>query len=156
MLNDLEKKVLQAYQDGSDLGYIVESLNIPYKKIKQILLNYKESNRYKRTFTDEFKRMIAERDINGVPRSTIAKELEMNVSTIQKACIAFGQAIKEKSASDNAYTKVNGSISDGKCPNCRSKKVNEVDENTIYCISCGNEFVEKADGLYKINWEFID
>lgn len=155
-MNDLEEKVLQAYQDGSDLGYIVESLNIPYKRVKEILVSYKNSNRLKRTFTDEFKTMIAERDINGVARSTIATELDISVSTVQKACVTFGQAIKDKSISDNAYTKVKGSLQDGECPSCKSKKLNTVDDNAVYCTSCGNEYVEKEDGLYKIEWHYID
>lgn len=178
MLNELEVKILEAYRDGNDLGYIVESFNIPYKRIKEILIRYKEYNREKRTFTEDFKRLIAERDINGVARRQIAEELEINVNTVKKACEQFGQAFKEKSSSEQAFTQINLDKFDLKtCPNCESKNVNLVDDNTTYCKDCGAECehykifeevevkekgkkkkVKKEVGYYamKVNWEYLD
>ena len=126
----IKQKVLDAYADGSELGVIIESFNITYKQVMKILNSYKEENRYKKTFTDEFKKMIAERDSNGIPRSTIAKELGINVNTVRKSCKEFGQAVKEKATSDQAYTRINGRFDLKICPSCKSKRNNLVDDNT--------------------------
>jgi transposase-like protein len=156
MLNDLEQKILKAYQDGSDVGYIIECFNTTHKKVKEVLIAYKDANRYKRTFTDEFKKVVAERDINGVARRQIAQELEINVNTVKKACEQFGQAFKEKATSENEYTRIDGEFTMFKCPSCRSSKVNEVEDKTIYCKNCGNEHIINEDHALKINWEYLD
>jgi Zn finger protein HypA/HybF involved in hydrogenase expression len=156
MLNELEQKILDAYQDGSDVGYIIECLNTTHSKVKEVLLAYKDANRYKRTFTDEFKRMIAERDINGVARRQIALELEINVNTVKKACEQFGQAFKEKATSENEYTRIDGEFGLDTCPSCGSNSVNIVEDNTTYCKKCGNEHIIKEDHALKINWEYLD
>src|SRR5690606_11006195 len=114
------------------LEYIIESLNITYKKVKQILINFKESNRYKRTFTDEFKKVIAERDMNGISRRQISLELEINANTVKRACEAFGQSLKGRVTSDNEYTKIDNVSDMSKCLLCGSKDLNEVDLNTYY------------------------
>ncbi|MER2006527.1 MAG: hypothetical protein ABS939_03665 [Psychrobacillus sp.] len=152
----IEQKVLEAYADGSPLGLIIESFNITHKQVTKILLSYKEKSRYKRTFTDEFRKMIAERDMNGVARSTIANELGLNVNTVKKACEKFGQAIKGKATSDKAFTKIEGEFSLNTCPSCGSKRNNLVDDKTTYCMSCDSEF-EYHDGyVLKINFEYIE
>lgn len=152
----IEQKVLDAYSEGSTISLIVTSFNTTYKNVINIIRNYKESNRHKRTFTDEFKMMIAQRDINGVARSTIAEELEINVNTVKKACEKFGQAIKEKATSDQAYTKIDGKFTLKKCPSCGSRKNNLVDEKTTYCMKCETEH-EYYDGyVLKINYEYIE
>lgn len=156
MANEFEEKILEAYRDGSDLGYIIESLNTTHKRIKEILIRYKEHNREKRTFTEEFKRLIAERDINGVARRQIAEELEINVNTVKKACEQFGQAFKEKATSDQTYTRIDGEFDLKSCPSCGSKKVNVVEDNATYCKSCGSEHIIKKDHALKINWEYLD
>lgn len=152
----LEQKILEAYADGSPIGLIMESFNVSREQITEILDAHLEANRYKRTFTDEFKRMIAERDINGIPRRQIALELKLNVNTIKKACEQFGQALKERATSDNAYITVIRDFDLSTCPSCESKKVNVVDENTTYCKSCGNESVHNEDHALILKWEYID
>jgi len=150
------QKVLEAYADGSPLALIIESFNITYEQAVQILLTYKEESRHKRTFTDEFKKMIAQRDINGIPRSAIAKELELNVNTVKKACEKFGQAVKEKATSDKAFTKIVGEFDLKVCPCCGSRKNNLVDEKTTYCMSCDSEH-EHYDGyVLKLNFEYLE
>ena len=155
-MSQFEDKILQAYRNGSDLGYIVESFNVTHKQIKKILISYKEQNHVKRTFTEEFKKLIAERDMNGVARRQIANELDINVNTVKKACEQFGQSFKERASSENEFTKIEGEFSKDSCPSCSSKNVNEVEEDTIYCMDCGNEFIIKEDHILKVNWEYIE
>lgn len=153
---NIEERVIEAYRDGSEMGFIVESLNISYKQVKSILINLKESSRYKRTFTDDFKKIIAERDMNGVSRRQISLELEINANTVKKACEAFGQSLKERASSDNEYTKIDGVTNMSQCPHCKSKSINEVDVNTYYCMDCGDEFIFKGNYALKVNWEYVD
>lgn len=155
-MNKLERKVIEMYRDGNRLENIAESLNITYKKVKQILINFKENNKYKRTFTDDFKKVIAERDMNGISRRQISLELEINVNTVKKACEKFGQTFKERTASNNEFTRIDGVFSLSECPLCNSADVNEVDDNTIYCMDCGNEFIIKKNHALKVNWEYLD
>lgn len=156
MYNEFETKILQAYKEGNDLGYIIESVNTTHKSIKDILLRYKEANRKGRSFTDEFKKMVAERDMNGVSRRQISIELEINVNTVKKACELFGKAFKEKAVSGNEYTRIDGKFDLKSCPSCESKKVNEVEDKTIYCKNCGDEHIIKKDHALKVNWEYLD
>ncbi len=155
-MDSIKEKVITAYRDGSDLGYISTSLKISKDEIKNILINLKESNRFKRTFTDEFKRIISERDKNGVSRRQISLELEMNASTVKKACEQFGNSIKEKSLPYNEFTKIKGKFDKAKCPNCESRSVNNVGDNEIYCLNCGNEYIFKKDHIFRVNWEYLD
>lgn len=155
-MDSIEEKVVKAYRSGSEMGYIIESLNITYKRVKQILLNLKESNRHKRTFTDEFKRIIAERDMNGISRRQISLELEINANTVKRACEQFGQTFKDKATSDNQYTRLDGEFDMSECPTCKSKNVNEVDDNTTYCLECGGEHIFKKDHVLRVNWEFVE
>lgn len=152
----IEQKVLEAYTDGSPISLIAESFKVSERLVKDILLKNKEENRFKKTFTEQFRRMIAERDLNGVARSTIADELGINVNTVRKACEAFGQAIKEKATSDKAYTKISGDFKLDTCPSCGSNRNNLVDDSTTYCMSCDSEH-EYHDGyVLKINFEYIE
>ena len=148
--------ILEAYADGSSMSYLAESFDITEEEVKAILITYKEESRFKKSFTDEFRKMIAERDINGVTRNAIAKELELNVNTVKKSCEAFGQAVKGKATSDNAFTRIDGEFIMGACLSCGSKKNNVVDDNTTYCMSCDSEF-EYYDGyVLKINYEYLE
>jgi hypothetical protein len=156
LFNEQERKILDAYQDGSDIGYIIESFNITHSTVKQVLLSFKDANRHKRTFTDEFKKVIAERDKNGIARRQISLELEININTVKKACELFGQSFKDKASSENEYTRIDGEFDLKSCPSCKSKNVNVIDENCVYCKKCGNEHIIKIDHALKINWEYLD
>jgi hypothetical protein len=156
LFNEQELKILEMYQDGMDVGLIVEKLNIPHKVISKTLELYKENNRLKKSFTDEFKMMIAERDMNGVSRRQIASELGINANTVKKACEQFGQTHKEKASSENEYTRIEGSFPLDVCPSCKSKSVNVVDDNTTYCKKCGSEHIHNKDHALKINWEYVE
>lgn len=151
----LRQKILDAYADGSALGLIIESFNITHKQLVSELLSYKEESRYKKTFTDEFKTIIAQRDINGVSRSDIAKELQINANTVKKACEQFGNSLKGRAKSDNEFTRIDGVFPLDKCPSCGSKKVNLVDEKTTYCKECGSEHIHEKDHVLKLAWEYL-
>lgn len=149
--------MLDAYADGSELGLIISSFNITYSQAIEILKSFKEDNRMKKSFKDDFKIMVAQRDINGVARSTIAKELDINPNTVKKFCEQFGQALKEKSAmSEKAFTRIDGEFDLKTCPSCNSKKVNIVEDNTTYCKECGNEHIINEDHALRINFEYIE
>jgi hypothetical protein len=154
--NEQEQKILKSYQDGTDLGYMVEKLNIPYKVIEKFLIEYKDKNRLPKSFTEEFKMVIAERDMNGVSRRQISKELGINANTVKKACEEFGQSNKEKASSQNEYTTIEGEFPLTVCPSCNSNKVNTVDDNTTYCKNCGSEHIHHKTYALKINWEYIE
>ena len=151
-----KQMILEAYADGSPVGLIAESFKTTQNEILEVLRNYKEDSRFKRTFTDEFRRMIAERDMNGVARSSIANELELNVNTIKKSCELFGQAIKEKATSDQAFTKIKGDFQLDTCPSCGSKRNNLVDDKTTYCMSCDSEHEYYNGYVMKINFEYLE
>lgn len=152
----IEHKILESYSEGSPISFIADSFRLSEQITLDIIRNYRDKNRYKRTFTEDFKRMIAERDLNGVARSTIASELEVNINTVKKACEKYGQAVKDKATSGQLYTKIEGNFSLDICPNCGSKHNNLVDENTTYCFDCESEF-EYYDGyIKKVNYEFLE
>lgn len=152
----MKQKVLDAYMDGSPITIIVSSFNTTTEEVLKILHTYKEESRYKKTFTDDFKKMISERDLNGVARSQIAKELELNVSTVKKACEKFGQAVKDKAISDKAFTRIDGEFDKKTCPSCNIKRVNEVEENTTYCLNCGDEYIHREGYVLKVNFEYLE
>lgn len=152
----IRQMILEAYAEGSPLSLIAESFKIREESVKGILLDYKEQNRFKRTFTDEFRTVIAERDINGVARSTIASELKLNINTIKKSCEKFGQSLKDKATSDKAFTRIDGEFSMSTCPSCGSKKNNIVDDNATYCMSCDSEHEYYDSYVMKVNFEYIE
>lgn len=153
----LKQKVLDAYADGSPLNVIIESFNITHKKVIEILQGYRDESRLSKSFTDDFKKLIAERDISGdVTRSSIALELGINANTVKKACEQFGQSSKEKAVSNQLYTRINGEFTLKACPSCKSKKVNLVEDNTTYCTKCGGEHIINEDHALKINFEYLE
>lgn len=181
----MKEEILEQYASGKPLGIIIANHNITHSHLIKILLDHKEDHRKGRTFTDEFKQMIADRDLNGIPRRQIGQELELNASTIKSACEKFGQVNKEKANSDSAYEKLPDVENLDSCPTCGNKHVNHIDSmyyqiNTdgIYCKKCGDEHfyldvyeevTEKNDkgkkvkvnklvrkDVYKINFEYLE
>ena len=157
--NEDNNKVLTAYAEGSPLTLIEESFNVSQRRIIHILHSYREEHREKKSFADDFKKLVAERDINGgkdITRSSIAQELGINPNTVKKFCEEFGQALKERATNDRAFTKIDGDFTMKACPSCNSKKVNVVDENTIYCKKCGDEHEIHEGYALKVNFEYLD
>ncbi|UUV47004.1 DNA-binding protein [Bacillus phage vB_BanS-Thrax5] len=175
-------KIINAYSEGSEIKFIAECFNLTEERVLEELRNFKEQSRYKRTFTDEFRIMVAERDMRKISRTKIAEELQLNVATVKTACEKFGNALKEVASNDNVYTVVEGVTSIDTCPNCGNKKVNEIETtfgnsvvDGIYCMECGDEhfivhnYEEVRDkdtdvvnhkfinsDVYRINWEYLE
>ena len=150
------KDIINAYADGSPLSLIAESFNLTVEELKELLISYKKSNKMSKSFTEDFKKTIAERDINGIARNSIAKELEINISTVKKACEKYGQSLKDKAISENLYTRIDGDFDMKKCPSCNSRKNNSVGENATYCLDCDSEH-EYYDGyVLKLNFEYLE
>lgn len=153
----LKQKLLDAYADGSPMGLITESFDITYEQAKDILHLYRDKSRLKKSFTDDFKKLIALRDSNeGITRSSIALELGINANTVKKACEQFGQAFKDGVVSAQAFTRIDGKFSLKACPSCKSEKVNKVEDNSTYCKNCGSEHIHKEDHVLKVNFEYIE
>lgn len=177
-------KIINAYSEGSDINLIAECFNITEERVLEELRNFKEQSRFKRTFTDEFRIMIAERDMRNIPRSRVAEELQLNVATVKSACEKFGNALKEVASNDNVYSIVEGVTSIKTCPSCGNKKVNEIESvygassvvvDGIYCMECGDEHfivhnyeeIKDEDNnvvgqkfinsdVYRINFEYLE
>lgn len=150
------ENILESYADGNLISMISNSNKISEDEILKILAEHKVASKYKKTFTDDFKKMIAMRDINGVSRTAISNELQINISTVRKACEQFGQACKEKAVSENLVTKIEGDFTMDECPNCKSKRNNIVDENVTFCMDCDMEH-EYYDGyVNRVNFEYLE
>jgi ribosomal protein L37AE/L43A len=154
---DKEKSIINMYRKGFELEEIIHNNNVTYKQVTLLLLSLKKENKVNRRFNDYFRKIIAERDMNGVDRYKISKELGISNSTVKKSCEKFGRAIGKRINDDKKFIKISDDKPDfDKCPLCRDSKVNILGDNCHYCLKCGEEFVVKKDGLYKINWEYID
>ncbi|UUV46736.1 DNA-binding protein [Bacillus phage vB_BanS-Thrax4] len=169
---ELRGKVINAYAEGSDINFMAECFGITPQEVLNELRQFKEDSVYKRTFKDEFKIMIAERDMRKITRTSIAEDLQLNVATVKNACEKFGNAIKEFASNDNLYEKVEGATSIKTCPNCKSSKVNAIDSafhnivvDGIFCMDCGNEYLQVdtyekeeliSSDVYKVNFEYLD
>jgi len=177
-------KIINAYSEGSDIKLIAECFNITEEQVLEELRNFKEKSRFKRTFTDEFRIMIAERDMRKISRTKIGEELQLNVATVKTACEKFGNALKEVASNDNVYSIVEGVTSIKTCPSCENKKVNEIESvygasavvvDGIYCMECGDEhfivhnYEEIKDeknnvvgqkfinsDVYRVNFEYLE
>ena len=164
-------RIVNLYMDGFQISYIGDELGLTEDEVLKILRDYKDRSRYKKTFTDEFKIMIAERDRTDVTRNSIAKELNINANTVKKACEQFGDANKEKASSMEEYTRINTDFelnpNKPKCPVCHKEhKVNIVDLNTTYCLNCGSECIHHVEtneddevvNTYaeKIEWAYLE
>lgn len=158
----MEEKVLGAYADGSEIRYIAKCFEITEEEVLEILHNFRDKSRFKRSFTDDFKKLVAERDLK-FPRRQIAVELGINVATVKKSCEQFGNALKDKAISDNMYSLVKGVDNLEVCPSCHSRKVNAIESITdnintkgIYCMNCGDEHFIMNDLVYKVNFEYLE
>lgn len=151
------ENILEDYSDGKAIEMIAEGNGLDIEQILSVLIDYKEASRFKKTFNDDFKKLIAQRDINGVSRSEISRELQISAVTVKKSCTEFGQAVKEKSTSENEYTRMDGEFELSNCPSCGSAKNNLVDElNTTYCMECNSEHEYYEGYVMKVNFEYID
>lgn len=154
---NLKELVLSDYEKGFSLTYIALVNGIEVEDILSTLKDYKEESSLKNGLTTEFKKLIAKRDIHdGVSRISISRELGVNSNTVKKACEKYGRALKESGGNGQEHTKIEGNFVKTVCPSCSSKKVNQVDKDTIFCKQCGDEHIFKEGYVLRINFEFFD
>jgi hypothetical protein len=154
--SNFQEEMIQGYASGLEIVSIAKRLSVSCEFIEAELLNYCKQQRHKRTFTEQFKKVLAERDMCGVPRTTIAKEMGINANTVKKSCEQFGQEIKVKANNENSFTKIEGVFPKTQCPECHNTRYNEVNDNTYYCCGCGGEYIHKKDHVLRVNWEYVD
>lgn len=158
--------VIKHYTDGKSLSYISSVVGISEDEVFMRLRIFKSNSVQVvgNSYNDEIKKVIAKRDKNDISRSQIAKELGLSVTFVSKACKEFGDNLKNKARFNNQYTEI-AEHDLPTCPDCASKRVNEVssyisDRNTIgiYCMSCNGEFFKFINNktLYRLNFEFDD
>ena len=152
----LIEKIIEAYMNGMEIDAIAEGCQLAPGDVLDRLRHHKEQSIHKRTFSDAFKRMIAERDLSGVARASIAKELGLNISTVKKSCELFGQNYKERAVSENMYTRIEGNAANDRCVKCESRHYNEVEEHTYFCFTCGAEAIHGDGYVLLVNWEYVD
>lgn len=149
--------VVEEYERGHPISHIATTLGIEGSNVLELLRQYKMNSTLPNSFSVDFKQMIARRDSNdGVTRSSIASELKINSNTVKKACEKYGQALKEKSMSSREFTRIDGVFETDKCPSCKSKDINEVDDDTVYCKKCGDEHIFHNEYILKVNFEWIE
>lgn len=155
-INTHYEEFVLLYEDGLSIGSISEHFEITEGEVHECLEQLKDLHRKGKGFDDDIKRVIAMRDKNEISRRQIASELSINIATIKKACEKFGQSVKAKDSFENYYEELEKFYDLSTCPDCNSKRVNEVDEDSIYCMDCGMEFFNKNGKTNRINWEYIN
>ena len=151
----LEKQIIELYMTGKTIDEIIVEMNLPYKKVMELLEQYKYRNTTSGKYSDELKAVIAKRCENGVSCKQVANELEIGYKKVRE--IHKKNQNKDKDIIlESLYTKLEGDFSYDKCPTCGSKKVNEVGVKTTYCLKCGNEHIFRKGYVLRINWEYVD
>lgn len=157
---ELENKILKHYRGGSEIELMSYVLNVDIDTILQTVRNYKEQSKYKNSYTIEFKTMIAERDMNGISRTSIKNELDIHENTIRKFCTKYGVAKKEtETESDEEYSYYSEGLLLDNCPKCNSRKLNiimEYNGEEKYCMDCSSQFKQVDNAIHILNWEYIN
>lgn len=148
----LKDDIIKLYREGKELDEIIVCLNTTYKIVRQALFDFKQMNYKGRIFLDEFKEVVYDRHKNGISKRKIANELEISQNTVRN----FIRKIDGEEPTLDMYEKIEGNFDKSKCPLCNSTNVNNVDENIIYCMDCGNEFEFYNGYVLKVKWEYID
>ena len=90
-MNDYDKLV-ELYKNGGNIREAIsdrKERNSFLKRLRDEGIN--ENNRLK----EDFRKIIAMRDGNGVSRAQISQELNINYNTIKTACSKYGSAVKK-------------------------------------------------------------
>ena len=162
-MNDYDKLV-ELYKNGGNIREAIsdrKERNSFLKRLRDEGIN--ENNRLK----EDFRKIIAMRDGNGVSRAQISQELNINYNTIKTACSKYGSAVKNKANHPQKYKKLDKNLDLSTCPSCNSG-LKEMDilmddsfpeaftSKTYYCFECGEEFFNFNGDTYYIDWAFID
>lgn len=159
----LTKEIIVAYRKGYDLEYISKQQGIALNDVENYLASFKESSKYKNSFTSEFKEAIAKRDASGVSRKQISREMGITEETVKKYCIKYGEVHKVKVVlREDEYTSFPREFDMSTCPSCDSRNVNNVGggrgkpSRNTYCMDCGDEYIHQKNSVLKVNWEYFE
>lgn len=151
--------------DGASIEDIADNVKASPEQVSDILKEYKNSQKVKGVYTEEFMKLIANRDRMNIQRNTIMKELNVSRTILIKSIKKYGFIKKiDNDASEEIIGKIDTANFEFKeCPECSSKKINTIETlhndatiNGIYCIKCGNEFFSNRGYIYKVKWENVD
>ena len=80
----LEKQIIELYMVGKTIDEIIFEMNLPYKKVMELLEQYKYRNTTSGKYSDELKAVIAKRCENGVSCKQVANELEIGYKKVRE------------------------------------------------------------------------
>lgn len=165
---ELLEPVLSYYANGKSIDSIANKLNISREKVLITLRKYKDSQRPNGTYSDDFLKLVADRDSSGVMKVNIMNELLISRSPLMRAIEEFGFVTSRKKEDDYEFIRgVNPLDKIEECPFCGNTKLNDVDSiitrNSVdfevegkYCMGCGEETFIFKNVLYKTKWENVD
>lgn len=163
-LENQPSKLIDLYKSGLSIKEISSQMEISEEEVLNGLREYRDSQKTKGRYTDEFMKLIAKRDCHEVLRKDIMSELGISRNFLSKAIEQFG-FLKKMNGEDSEefYAKLDRNFDSSKCPECKSKRVNHlntlyngVPARGMYCISCGSEFVKHDNNVYRVKWENVD
>lgn len=167
---DIFNKLFSMYSDGYSQEYIGEfmsDLSSTFDDLMGIIVD-KHIKSNSNRLSDDLKKAISNRDKVGISRKSIARELNINYKTVQRACEKYGNANKNMDKSneedskefvtkDFDFDKANGSLI---CPKCKHR-TNQLDSGLAhYCKNCFEEYiitsVDNVPSVFRIKWENIN
>ena len=161
--SNLVDSVLSMYGSGIDIetihSYLV-NYNVDFGSIINILREVKRSSSSR--LPENLRMAIANRDICGVTRSNIAKELDVNLKTIRRSCEKYGSPNKNPVNRDDEILELldyNIKMSGDSllCPKCNYRANSVVDSDTVFfCKNCYEEYTVLDDKIYRTRWENIN
>lgn len=160
---EISRDILRLYEGGAPISVISDEFCKTEEEVCNILREYKKHQRVKGKYTNELMKVIARRDSNGVLRKKIMSELQISRSFLVKSIEEYGFLKKlELDDDEEFYKEVSHDYTFTECPECNSKKINEINTlyndfpvKGVYCLKCGNEFVKRENHLFKVKWENI-
>ena len=169
--NDVEFNYLKTmYASGYSIEnidkYLADSGHTAKDFIDELILREITVNENKMTgkrLSENLKKLIAQRDSNGISRTEIFKELNLNFVTVRRACEKYGSANKYNGRVSyrDIYEVVPFTIKyvpDGIiCPICRGRaNSTECSPDIFFCVKCLEEYTIRHKKLYRTRWENID
>lgn len=155
-------EIVELYMEGWSISEIAQEVDCTEEEVLQEVRSMKIKNQ--RDYTDDFKEMVIERILSGVKRKDIVNELGVAYRTINKYLEQYHVDTPEnRDRQEELMYKEIAWESFTECPECHSKRVNDLnmyqdDENhckNSYCLNCGTEWLERNEKVYKILWEYV-
>ena len=146
--------------------YLADSGHTAQDFINELILReitVSETKKTGKRLSEDLKKLIAQRDGNGISRTEIFKELNLNFVTVRRACEKYGSANKYNGrvSHRDIYEVVPFAIKhvpDGiTCPICRGRaNSTEGSPDIFFCVKCLEEYTIRHQKLYRTRWENID